>query len=144
MTTSDGPPTGGRTNFTARWRAAVAAMVAVAAGGVALLVAAAGDAEARTCHQAGTVEVCLVGDGPNYEIEGTGFRPGSDVTVADVTVTGNGQQPMVVRAGDTGELPDAGVLGILEGDEPQRFALDGTASDGAPASVELAVPARKG
>lgn len=143
MTTSDGPPTGGRTNFTARRRAAVAAMVAVVAGGVALLVAAAWDAEARTCHQAGTVEVCLVGDGPDYQIGGTGFRPGSDVTVADVTVTGNDQQPMVVRAGDTGELPDAGVLGIL-GDESQRFVLSGTASDGAPASVELAVPAREG
>ena len=139
MTTSDGPPTGGRTNSTARWRAAVAAMVAVVAGGAALLVASAGDAETRTCHQAGTVEVCLVGDGPDYEIEGTGFRPGSDVTV-----TGNGQQPMVVRAGDTGELPGAGVLGILEGDEPQRFVLSGTAPDGAPASVELAVPAREG
>ena len=143
MTTSDGPPTGGRADSTARWRAAVAAIVAVVAGGVALLAATAGGAEVRTCHQAGTVEVCLVGDGPYYEIEGTGFRPGSDVAVTDLIVTGN-QQPMVVPAGDTGEFPGAGVLHILEGDEPQRFLVSGTASGGAPVSVELAVPAREG
>lgn len=47
-----------------RW-ASVAAMVAVAAGGTALLDATGDDAEARTCQQAGTVEVCLVGDGPD-------------------------------------------------------------------------------
>lgn len=120
-------------------------MVSVVAGGAALLVATGDAAEARACQQAATVEVCLVGDGPSYQIEGTGLRPGSDVTITDVTGTGDGRQPIVVPAGDAGELPGAsGVLGILGGDEPQRFVLEGTASDGAPVSVELAVPAREG
>lgn len=81
----------------------------------------------------------MVGNGPGYEIEGTGFRPGSDVIL-----TGESPQPMVFRADDRGEFPDAGLVGILGGDGPQRFVFSGTASDDTPALVELAVPAREG
>ena len=61
-----------------------------------------------------------------------GRRSGSD-----------GGRPLIVRVDTTGHVPEGGArIGILPDGGPQRFLLNGTGADGAPASVELPVPAK--
>lgn len=140
MATTDTNETMDGAGWTTRRWALLAAILVTFAVGIALLVATAGDSEARSCRQSGVAQVCLVADGPAYDLEGSGFRPGSEITVA-----GEGGTPLVVQVDATGHVPESGAkIGILADEDPQRFVLTGTAADGAGVSVELPVPAGDG
>lgn len=136
METRHTTPTVVGTGSTARRRALLAALVAVVAVGIPLLVGSARSSEEPSCRQSGAAQVCLVAEGAAYELDGSGFRPGSQLIL-----TGDGGRPLVVRVDASGRLAGDGTqFGILGDRHPQRFLLTGTGADGAPVAMEVAVP----
>lgn len=113
-------------------------------------VGACKEAEARVCRQSGAAGFCLVEDGPAYEVEGHGFRPGSEV---HITVEGASEQaeagpesPPTLIADQDGKVPGrtGGVVGLLRGTKPQRLIVSGTAAGGEQVRFEFTGQPRVG
>ena len=92
----------------------------------------------RTCRQSGGAEVCLVEADPAFKLEGTGFRPRSEVLVA----VDDDERAMVLTADDGGSVPEeGGSSGVLPGPTVQHLTVTGRSVTGADVRIEFEIPA---
>jgi hypothetical protein len=103
-----------------------------------LLTGACSSEPSRICRQSSNAEVCLVsGQDSAYKVEASGLKPGSEFRV--LSPQGS---PILAHVDNEGGLASAQTLAIIEGETPQSFRMEGTASTGHPVVLEFTVPAR--
>jgi len=111
----------------------------VVAAGVAIAVAGCGSDEKRECRSSGGAEFCLVGGGNAYTTTGSGFLPGSEISVS-IEGSPRTLPPMPVDA--AGRFPGSGgvIHGVTRGEDVQHLRVTGTTSTGDDALFEFVIP----
>jgi hypothetical protein len=113
----------------------------VAAMSMGLAGAACGSSPSESlCRRSAGAELCLVGDGDSYEIEGAGFASRSELVVV---FDGGGDRPMVLTTADDGTASESATAGVMAGPVEQRLMVTGLAADGASATFDFLLSASR-